>query len=207
MKFYKKDKILEKLKENSEFDIENLKFQNDGNLEKELLEKYNIKLDSDESVFYKFTCHSKFWLFVELFCFLVAIIGCCGVIVTGTIFYKIGCLVLLLFLLFSVFPYAIKNFINIGFFITNKRLITLNGISNFLDDVYFKDCNHKRGYYGIDLYENSTFILCVYDTTNGFDNLLALLHKLTSNDIILQFKTNNDKRISIEKTKLKLINN
>ena len=48
--------------------------------------------------------------------------------------------------------------------------------------------------------------MCI-DTTNGFDNLLALLHKLTSNDIILQFKTNNDKRISIEKTKLKLINN
>ena len=76
-----------------------------------------------------------------------------------------------------------------------------------LESLYFKDCGHKRGYYGIDLYENSTFILCVYDTTNGFDNLLALLHKLTSNDIILQFKTNNDKRISIEKTKLKLINN
>ena len=51
---------MEKLKENSEFDIENLKFQNDGNLEKELLEKYSIKLDSDESVFYRFTCHSKF---------------------------------------------------------------------------------------------------------------------------------------------------
>lgn len=58
---------MEKLKENSEFDIENLKFQNDGNLEKELLEKYSIKLDSDESVFYKFTCHSKFWLLLSFF--------------------------------------------------------------------------------------------------------------------------------------------
>lgn len=45
------------------------------------------------------------------------------------------------------------------------------------------------------------------NTINGFGNLVTLLYKLTSNDIILQFKTNNDKRISIEKTKLKLINN
>lgn len=79
---------MEKLKENLEIDIENLKFQNDENLEKELLEKYNIKLDSDESVFYKFTCHSKFWLFVEFFSCLIVGIGCCIAIVTETIFYK-----------------------------------------------------------------------------------------------------------------------
>ena len=198
---------MEKLKENLEIDIENLKFQNDENLEKELLEKYNIKLDSDESVFYKFTCHSKFWLFVEFLSCLIVGIGCCIAIVTETIFYKICCSLLLIYILFSVLPRTIKNFINTGFYITDKKMIAFNGESFLLESLYFKDCGHKRGYYGIDLYENSTFILCVYDTTNGFDNLLALLHKLTSNDIILQFKTNNDKRISIEKTKLKLINN
>ena len=88
---------LEKLKENQEIDIENLKFENDENLEKELLEKYDIKLDSDESVFYKFTCHSKFWLCFEILCCFIVIFGACGAILIETIFYKIGCLILLLF--------------------------------------------------------------------------------------------------------------
>ena len=196
---------MEKLKENQEIDIENLKFENDENLEKELLEKYDIKLDSDESVFYKFTCHSKFWLCFEILCYFIVIFGACGVILIGTIFYKIGCLILLLFLLLSVLPCEIRNFIHLGIYITDKKLITCDGKVFLLKNIYFKDCGHKRGHYGIDLYDNEKFILCCYnENKNNFNILILLSYHLSCNDIILQFKTNENK-ILIKKTKL--INN
>ena len=62
---------LEKLKENSQIDIENLKFQNDENLQKELLEKYDIRLDSDESVFYKFVCSSRLVCVLKIFVYIL----------------------------------------------------------------------------------------------------------------------------------------
>ncbi|MDD7423153.1 MAG: hypothetical protein PUK41_07340 [Campylobacter hominis] len=200
---------MEKLKENQEIDIENLKFENDENLEKELLEKYDIKLDSDESVFYKFTCHSKFWLFVELLTCLIGIIGSCGVIVTETILYKILSIFLLLILLCHALPNWIKKFIYKGFYITNKRLITFNGKSFLLENLYFMI--DGWGSSTLDFYENKNFIQNTsVRKRNELDKFVLALFYISQNRAILNYGSDGINKYAInidDRNKIKLINN
>lgn len=200
---------MKKLKENQEIDIENLKFENDENLEKELLEKYDIKLDSDESVFCKFTCHSKFWLFVEFIsCFIVGI-GCCLAIATETMLYKFLSIFLLLIFLLHALPRGVKKIIYKGFYITSKRLIAFNGESFLLENLFFTV--DGWGSFALNFYDNQKFI---QDTnirkSNEFDKFIIVLFYVSQNKAILNYGSDAINKYAInidDRNKIKLINN
>ena len=176
---------LKKLKENQEIDIENLKFENDENLEKELLEKYDIKLDSDESVFCKYFTHTKFNCFLRIIFFVA--LGSCSIpiFLHENLFYKIGAVILLM--VFANFIYKdIKNIKHGGFFVTNKRLIAFNGKEFSIDNIYFDD-------YGvpitiIDFYCKRKFIQNIFCiASRELDEFLLAIYKVSNNRNLLVY--------------------
>ena len=127
---------MEKLKENSKIDIENLKFENDENLEKELLEKYDIKLDSDESVFCKFTCSSRLISVFKITGYVLLLYFIIIGFLNERVFLQI-CSGLSILIFLIIIYHEIMNFINQGFYVTNGNLITFGGKKIPLASIYF----------------------------------------------------------------------
>lgn len=200
---------MEKLKENQEIDIENLKFENDENLEKELLEKYDIKLDSDESVFYKFTCSSRLISMLKIAVYALFLYFIVIVFLNERVFLQI-CAGLSFLIFLAIIYHEIMNFINQGFYVTNKNLITFGGKKISLDNVYFL-CKSSEFFTFIGFYNKNLYIQDCYCNKSGeFSNFINSLYFISHNEYILQFAWDNksQQKAKFDRiNKIKLINN
>ena len=200
---------MEKLKENQEIDIENLKFENDENLEKELLEKYDIKLDSDESVFFKFTCSSRLISMLKIAVYALFLYFIVIVFLNERLFLQI-CAGLSFLIFLAIIYHEIMNFINQGFYVTNKNLITFGGKKISLDNVYFL-CKSSEFFTFIGFYNKNLYIQdCYCNKSDEFSNFINSLYFISHNEYILQFAWDNksQQKAKFDRiNKIKLINN
>jgi len=199
---------LEKLKENSQIDIENLKFQNDENLQKELLEKYDIRLDSDESVFYKFVCSSRLVCVLKIFVYILLLYFFIIIFLEEKLFLQI-CSGLSILIFLVIIYHEMMNFINQGFYVTNKNLITFCGKKIPLTSIYFL-CKSSTLFTFIGFYNKNLYIQdCYCDESNELLNFVNSLYYISRNEYLLQFVSDkSQQKAKFDRiNKIKLINN
>ena len=199
---------MEKLKENSQIDIENLKFQNDENLQKELLEKYDIRLDSDESVFYKFVCSSRLVCVLKIFVYILLLYFFIIIFLEEKLFLQI-CSGLSILIFLAIIYHEMMNFINQGFYVTNKNLITFCGKKIPLTSIYCL-CKSSTLFTFIGFYNKNLYIQdCYCDESNELLNFVNSLYYISRNEYLLQFVSDkSQQKAKFDRiNKIKLINN
>jgi len=157
-----------------------------------IIEKDGKEYINEEKVIYKYKCAERSIIFIRIALFILMLTFYFYQLKEFEIFnfdwiiLSIICLIIPIWLILK----DMKNFYHVGFYLTNKHLITFSGKKVKLSSLYFKRGSGAIGWgrIALSIYENNGFIIyCIEEDNDEFNKLLDSFYHSTNNE---KFKIN-----------------